>query len=124
MATRIRLRRVGRKQQGSFRIIVAGSQHAQDGRLSETIGKYNPRTEPAYLEIDEKRALHWMRQGAELSESVAPLFRRAGILKKFSEGAEGEGVVKMGDPQGPTRRAAAGSGKSQKPAAQEGSAEG
>lgn len=102
MATRIRLRRVGRKRQASFRIVVAGSVHPRDGRASETIGKYNPRTQPSYIEIDEARALHWLREGAEVSESVRPLFRQAGILQKFAEGAEGEGVKIIGDPQGKT----------------------
>jgi small subunit ribosomal protein S16 len=102
MATRIRLRRVGRKKQASFRIVVAGSMHARGGRITETIGRYNPRTEPSYIEIDETRALYWLRQGALVSEGVEPLFRKVGILKKFSEGAEGEGVTVIGDAQGST----------------------
>lgn len=114
MATRIRLRRVGRKKQATFRIVVAGSIHARSGRITETIGKYNPRTHPSYVEIDEVRALHWLRQGARLSESVEPLFRKAGILQKFAEGAAGEGVTVIGDGQGKTvlatRPAAARSG--------------
>ncbi len=102
MATRIRLRRVGRSKQASFRIVVAGSMHARSGRITENIGKYNPRTQPSYIEVDEARALFWLRQGAEVSESVRPLFRKAGILRKFAEGAEGTGVVTIGDPQGKT----------------------
>lgn len=102
MATRIRLRRVGRSKQASFRIVVAGSMHSRSGRITEAIGKYNPRTQPSYIEVDEVRALYWLRQGAEVSESVRPLFRQAGILRKFAEGAEGAGVVTIGDPQGKT----------------------
>jgi len=102
MATRIRLRRVGRKRQASFRIVVAGGMHARSGRVTETIGKYNPRTQPSYIEIDEKRALHWLREGAQMSESVEPLFRQAGILRKLADGAEGEGVTVIGDPRGKT----------------------
>jgi small subunit ribosomal protein S16 len=102
MATRIRLRKVGRKKQASFRIVVAGSIHARSGRVTETIGKYNPRTEPAYLEIDETRALYWLRQGAMVSEGVEPLFRKVGIMKKFADGAEGEGVKVIGDAHGKT----------------------
>ncbi|MGD2154879.1 MAG: 30S ribosomal protein S16, partial [Gemmatimonadales bacterium] len=74
------------------------------GRITETIGKYNPRTDPSYIEVDEKRALYWLRQGAMVSEGVEPLFRKAGILKKFADGAEGEGVVVIGDAQGSTIR--------------------
>jgi small subunit ribosomal protein S16 len=105
MATRIRLSRVGRKKQGSFRIVVAGSMHARGGRVTETIGKYNPRTYPSYIEIDAGRALHWLREGAQMSESVNSLFRQAGILEKYAKGAEAEGVVVIGDPQGKTRLA-------------------
>ena len=67
MATRIRLRRVGRKKQASFRIVVAGGMHARGGRVTETIGKYNPRTEPSFIEVDEKRALHWLSKGDLMS---------------------------------------------------------
>jgi small subunit ribosomal protein S16 len=102
MATRIRLRRVGRKRQASFRIVVAGSVHAREGRVTETIGKYNPRTDPSYIEIDEKRALYWLRQGAEMSSSVSALFRKAGVLKKLADGAEGEEKVVIGDADGQT----------------------
>lgn len=102
MATRIRLRRVGRKKQASFRIVVAGSMHASSGRITETIGKYNPRTKPSYIEVDEARALHWLREGAEMSESVRPLFRKLGILEKYAEKAEGEGSAVRGDPDGKT----------------------
>ena len=105
MATRIRLRRVGRKKQASFRIVVAGSMHARGGRITETIGRYNPRTEPSYIEVDEKRALYWLRQGALVSEGVEPLFRKTGIMKKFADGAEGEGVTVIGDAQGGTTHA-------------------
>ncbi len=102
MATRIRLRRIGRKKQASFRIVVAGGMHARGGRISETIGKYNPRTRPSFIEVDEVRALYWMRQGASLSEGVEPLFRKVGIMKKFAEGSDGEGLAVIGDPRGKT----------------------
>ena len=118
MATRIRLRRVGRKKQASFRIVVAGSMHSQSGRITETIGKYNPRTHPAHIEIDEKRALFWLRQGAKASESVESLLRKTGIMRKHAEGAEGEGVVTLGDarsktirpPEGPSKKKAKAAG--------------
>lgn len=116
MATRIRLSKVGRKKQPSFRIVVAGSMHARGGRSTETIGKYNPRTQPSYIEIDEQRAIHWLREGAEMSEAVKPLFRQAGILKKYAEGEDGEGVVVIGDPQGKTRLAERAEGKKPKAA--------
>lgn len=119
MATRIRLSKVGRKKQPSFRIVVAGNMHARGGRSTETIGKYNPRTQPSYIEIDEQRAIHWLREGAEMSEAVKPLFRQAGILKKYAEGQDGEGVVVIGDPRGKTRLAEPAEGKKAKPKVKE-----
>ena len=92
----------GRKKQASFRIVVAGGMHARGGRISETIGKYNPRTRPSFIEVDEVRALYWMKQGASLSEGVEPLFRKVGIMKKFAEGSDGEGLAVIGDSQGKT----------------------
>jgi small subunit ribosomal protein S16 len=102
MATRIRLSRVGRKKQATFRIVVAGSMHARGGRVTETIGKYNPRTYPSYIEIDEVRALYWLKQGAQVSDSVVSLFRKAGIMKKYADGVDGEGIVKLGEGGGKT----------------------
>jgi len=114
MATRIRLSRVGRKHQASFRIVVAGGMHARGGRVTETIGKYNPRTYPSHIEIDEKRALHWLRQGAKMSESVDSLFRKTGILTKLAAGEEGEGIVTVGDAHGKTILGDRPQGKSKK----------
>ena len=114
MATRIRLSRVGRKHQASFRIVVAGGMHARGGRVTETIGKYNPRTYPSHIEIDEKRALHWLRQGAKMSESVDSLFRKTGILTKLAAGEEGEGIVTVGDAHGKTILGDRPKGKSKK----------
>lgn len=88
---------MGRKKQAVFRIVVASGVHPRDGRNTETIGKYNPRTHPSFIEIDEKRALYWLRQGAQASESVRALFRKTGIMRKFAEGAEGEGLATVGD---------------------------
>lgn len=102
MATKIRLRRAGRRKQATFRIIVTGKDHAPAGRFTEQIGKYNPRTSPSFIEIDEVRALHWLRQGAEASDTVRSLFRKAGIMQKLATGADGEGVITIGDVGGRT----------------------
>ena len=103
MATRIRLRRVGRRKQASFRIVVSDGAHAPVGRFSEQIGKYNPRTQPSFIEVDEARALYWLRQGALPSDTVRSLFQRTGIMKKLAEGAEpAEGTVTLGDVDGRT----------------------
>ncbi len=77
---RIRLRRVGKKKQPSYRVMVADSETAPDARFLEIIGFYDPRTEPPTIKIDADRASYWLSQGAQPSETVARLFRKVGIL--------------------------------------------
>jgi small subunit ribosomal protein S16 len=79
---RIRLRRVGKKKQPIYRLVVADSKAPRDGASVEVIGRYNPLTEPATLEIDEEKALSWLRRGARPSEAAAKLLARQGILEK------------------------------------------
>ncbi|MCL6431619.1 MAG: 30S ribosomal protein S16 [Anaerolineae bacterium] len=81
---KIRLRRVGAKKQPSYRIVVADSRSPRDGRFLETIGHYNPRTEPPTVHIDEERALHWLRQGAQPTEVVAKMLRSLGIMDRLA----------------------------------------
>ncbi len=80
MAVRIRLSRVGATKQPTYRVVVADSRSARDGRAIETIGHYNPRTEPVEVAIDADKAKKWLAQGAQPSETVVRLFRQAGIL--------------------------------------------
>lgn len=80
MATRIRLRRVGRKKQPEFRIVVTDQQAARDGRFIETLGHYNPRVDPVVLQVDAERARVWLAQGATPSETVRSLLKRAGVF--------------------------------------------
>ena len=80
MAVRIRLTRVGAKKQPSYRVVVADARSARDSRAIETIGHYNPRTEPVEFAVDADKAKQWLAQGAQPSDTVARLFRNAGIL--------------------------------------------
>jgi len=80
MAVRIRLTRVGATKQPSYRVVVADSRSARDSRSIETLGHYNPRTEPVTLNIDAEKAKAWMAKGALPSDTVARLFRAAGVL--------------------------------------------
>jgi small subunit ribosomal protein S16 len=80
MAVRIRLTRVGAKKQPTYRVVVADSRSARDSRSIETIGHYNPMTEPVEVNIDEDRAKQWLANGAQPSDTVARLLRNAGIL--------------------------------------------
>ena len=79
MAVRIRLRRVGSKKNPIWRVVVADKRSPRDGRTIETIGRYNPQTDPSVIEIDEDRARHWLEHGAQPSETVASLLRSQGI---------------------------------------------
>ena len=85
MATRIRLRRVGRKKQPVYRIVVTDKQKARDGRFVETLGHYNPRTEPATLKVDAEKARAWLAQGATPSETVRSLLKNAGVFETQAE---------------------------------------
>ena len=80
MAVRIRLTRVGAKKQPSYRVVVADSRSARDSRSIETLGHYNPRTEPVEFVVDAEKAKAWMAKGAQPSDTVARLFRNAGVL--------------------------------------------
>jgi small subunit ribosomal protein S16 len=83
MAVRIRLKRMGAKKKPFYRIVVADSRSPRDGRFIETIGTYNPLTEPAEIKIDEERALKWLQNGAKPSDTVRNLLSKQGILEKF-----------------------------------------
>ena len=80
MAVRIRLTRVGATKQPSYRVVVADSRSARDSRSIETLGHYNPRTEPVEFKVDAEKAKAWMAKGAMPSDTVARLFRNAGVL--------------------------------------------
>ncbi len=79
MAVRIRLRRVGSKKNPIWRIVVADKRSPRDGRTIETIGHYNPQTEPSMIVLDDERAQHWLDHGAQPSRTVATLLRTKGI---------------------------------------------
>ncbi|HEU0245004.1 MAG TPA: 30S ribosomal protein S16 [Candidatus Limnocylindrales bacterium] len=79
MAVRIRLTRVGATKQPTYRLVVADSRSARDGRAIDTIGHYNPRTDPIELQIDEAKAKDWLSKGAQPSDTVKRLFKNAGI---------------------------------------------
>jgi small subunit ribosomal protein S16 len=80
---KIRLRRAGAKGEPSYRVVVADSRAARDGAFVEIIGHFNPRTEPETIVIKEERALHWLSQGAQPTDTTARLLGKAGILEKF-----------------------------------------
>jgi small subunit ribosomal protein S16 len=80
MAVRIRLTRVGAHKQPSYRVVVADSRSARDSRSLETLGHYNPRTNPVEFQVDAEKAQAWMAKGALPSDTVARLFRAHGVM--------------------------------------------
>ena len=80
MATAIRLARRGSKKHPSYRIVVADSRRARDGRFIESIGFYNPMTDPSEIIVDEARAKEWLKNGAQPSDTVRKLFSVKGIV--------------------------------------------
>src|SRR6267143_4435588 len=82
---RIRLRRTGRKRAPTYRIIVADSQSPRDGRFIEIIGQYVPRQGATAVNLKTDRANYWLDQGAQPSDTVRSLLRKAGVLKARHE---------------------------------------
>jgi small subunit ribosomal protein S16 len=85
MAVKIRLKRMGAKKAPFYRVVVADSRAPRDGRFIEEIGYYNPLTQPAQVKIDEEKALKWLANGAQPSDTVKSLFRKEGVLKKVHD---------------------------------------
>jgi small subunit ribosomal protein S16 len=87
---RIRLRRMGSKKQAQYRIVVTDREAPRDGAFIETIGLYNPRTEPSTIQVQEDRALYWMKVGAQPSDSAAQLLKKLGTLDRYARLMKGE----------------------------------
>ena len=85
MAVKIRLKRMGAKQNPFYRIVVADSRYPRDGRFIANIGYYNPNTKPAEVKIDSEAALKWLSNGAQPSDTVRNLLSEAGVLKAFHD---------------------------------------
>jgi small subunit ribosomal protein S16 len=81
---KIRLMRVGKKKQPSYRVVVADSRSPRDGRIIEAIGHYHPRSEPSEIEIKTDRAVHWLQRGAQPSDQVRKLLELSGAWSEFS----------------------------------------
>jgi small subunit ribosomal protein S16 len=104
VATTIRLQRTGRKKQASFRIVVTDVNEQRDGPAIETLGIYNPRTQPSVVRLDAAASLNWLYDGAQPTNTVISLFRKTGVWQKFQAGVTAddleETVVTLGPPPG------------------------
>jgi small subunit ribosomal protein S16 len=92
---KIRLRRIGLRNQPSFRIVATEKESPNDGRFLEILGSYNPRTEPFSFEAAEDRVFYWLSKGAQPSESVSKLFNAVGLLERYKKFKAGEPVEKL-----------------------------
>ncbi len=82
MAVKIRLRRMGSKKRPFYRVVVADSRSPRDGRCIEEIGYYNPISEPVQVKIDDEKAIKWLNNGAQPTDTVKDLFKKHGIYDK------------------------------------------
>lgn len=92
---KIRLRRVGKKKQASFRVVVADARSPRDGRFIETIGHYNPLTDPPTIVIKEDRALYWLSHGAQPTDAVARMLRNMGTFEKLQQVHQGVSIEEL-----------------------------
>jgi small subunit ribosomal protein S16 len=87
MAVKLRLTRKGKKKQPFYRVVAADSRSPRDGDFLEIIGTYDPRQEPSHVEIDNDKAVRWLRNGAQPTDTVAKLLARSGALEQWKAGA-------------------------------------
>ena len=84
MAVKLRLVRTGKRKQPTYRLVAADSRSPRNGRFIEIIGTYEPRQEPSRINIDNERAIHWLRNGAKPTERVEKLLRISGAWEEFT----------------------------------------
>ena len=85
MSVKIRLKRMGSKKRPFYRIVVADSHSPRDGRFFETVGTYNPLTDPETVTLKEEKVMNWLNNGAQPSDTVRNILSRNGVMKKFHE---------------------------------------
>ena len=85
MSVKIRLKRMGSKKRPFYRIVVADSRSTRDGRFIETVGTYNPLTDPETVTLKEEKVMNWLNNGAQPSDTVRNILSRNGVMKKFHE---------------------------------------
>jgi small subunit ribosomal protein S16 len=84
VAVKLRLMRMGKKKQPTYRIVAADARSPRDGRFIEIVGTYDPRAEPSGITLDNERAVHWLRHGAQPTERVQKLLTIAGAWEEFT----------------------------------------
>jgi small subunit ribosomal protein S16 len=98
VATKIKLMRLGKMRAPYYRIVVADARTKRDGRVIETIGKYHPKEDPSFIEVQSDRAQYWLSVGAQPTDPVAAIFRVTGDWQKF-KGEPAPPPMKVAEPK-------------------------
>ena len=98
MAVKIKLKRLGRTRVPTYRIVVADARTKRDGRAIEEIGKYHPKEEPSFIEVNSERAQHWLSKGAQPTDPVMVILKITGDWQKFKGEPGAEGTLRTKAP--------------------------
>ena len=90
MAVKLRLKRMGSKQKPFYRVVAADSRYPRDGKFVEVVGTYNPVALTDNIKVDEEKALKWLRNGAQPTDTVRDILSKAGVMKKFHDAKQGK----------------------------------
>lgn len=85
MAVKIRLKRMGAKKKPFYRLVVADSRAPRDGKFIEEIGYFNPVSKEEMIKIDDEKAVKWLKNGAQPTDTVRDLFKKHGVMEKFEQ---------------------------------------
>jgi small subunit ribosomal protein S16 len=99
VAVKIRLKRLGKIRQPYYRVVVVDSRKKRDGKVIEEIGKYHPKQEPSFIELQSERAQYWLGVGAQPSEAVEALLKVTGDWQKFKGLPGAEGSLRTAEPK-------------------------
>ena len=99
MAVKIKLKRLGKIRAPYYRIVIADSRTKRDGRAIEEIGKYHPKADPSFIEVDSERAQHWLKVGAQPTDPVRKILEITGDCQKFKGLPGAEGTLRTAEPK-------------------------
>jgi len=88
MAVKIRLARGGAKKKVFYQVVVADERSPRDGRFIENLGQYDPKTEPPMVNLKEERVINWLREGAQVTDTVRNILTKQGIWAKYTAGGD------------------------------------
>jgi small subunit ribosomal protein S16 len=111
VAVKIKLKRLGKIREPYYRIVVADARTKRDGRAIEEIGKYHPKAEPSFIEVDSERVQHWLSVGAQPTDPVRVLLKITGDWQKFTGEEGAEGTLRTAAPRADKKEAFAAAAK-------------